>query len=329
MKAVWPVVFLGLSAANLAHADGGGSPEGLAWLDRMAAASNHLNYSGTFVYQHRGLSETSRIAHFVNTAGGVFERLEALDGPVREVIRSNDHVTCLLPSSYTVLIEQRNARLLPALLPESLAGITDSYAVKVGQRDRVAGHECQLVDLEPRDNLRYGRQFCLEVRSGLPLRVRTVNEKNEAVEAFAFTQLRIGGGFDRDKVKSKYAARSRHWRVDRSALNAAKKSVETGWVINNQPPGFKKLMEINRSIAGREGPVAQIIFSDGLAAISVFIEPLPKERHTDTTLTHQGAVNIYTRSYGDRMVTVLGEAPAATVMQIANSLELKTSAAAK
>jgi sigma-E factor negative regulatory protein RseB len=229
MRAVWSVVLLGLSAANLALADSSDSRDGLTWLGKMAGASNHLNYSGTFVYQHRGLSETSRIAHFVNPAGGVFERLEALDGPVREVIRSNDQVTCYLPSSKTVLIEQRNARLLPALLPENLSGVTESYAVSVGRRDRVAGHECQVVGLEPKDNLRYGRQFCLEIRSGLPLRVRTVNEKNEAVESFAFTQLRIGGSFDRDKVTSKYAARSRHWRIDRSALNVTEKSVETGW----------------------------------------------------------------------------------------------------
>jgi sigma-E factor negative regulatory protein RseB len=329
MKAVWPVVILSLSAANFAVADSADSREGVAWLGKMAVASNQLNYSGTFVYQHGGQSETSRIAHFVNPAGGVFEKLETLDGPVREVVRSNDQVTCYLPGAKTVLIEQRNARLLPALLPESLSGITESYVVRVGGRDRVAGHECQVIALEPRDNLRYGRQFCLEARSGLPLRVRTFNEKNDSVESFAFTQLRVGGRFDRDKVKSRYASRSRNWRVDRSALNITEKAVETGWVVNNRPAGFKKLMEVKRSIAGRTEPVAQIVFSDGLAAISVFIEPMPKERSAETTLSHQGAVNIYTRSYADRMVTVLGEAPAATVMQIANSLELRTSAAAK
>ena len=329
MKAVWPVVFLGFSAANIAVADSADTRETLAWLGKMTAASNHLNYSGTFVYQHGGQSETSRIAHFVNSAGGVFEKLETLDGPVREVVRSNDQVTCYLPKSKTVLIEQRNARLLPALLPENLSGINDSYNVRVGGTDRVAGYECQVIALEPRDKLRYGRQFCLESKSGLPLRVRTVNEKNDAVESFAFTELRIGGRFDRDKVKSRYAVKSRHWRIDRSALNVTEKSAETGWVVLDQPPGFRKLMEIQRSIAGRAGPVAQIVFSDGLAAISVFIEPMPKEKAPQTTLTHQGAVNIYTRIYADRMVTVLGEAPAATVMQIANSLELKTNAAAK
>lgn len=326
MRVVWLVVVLGFSAAGVVLADTGDSQEGLVWLAKMVSASSQVNYSGSFVYQHRNFSETSRIVHYVNPAGGVFEKLETLDGPAREVVRSNDQVTCYLPATRTVLIEQRDARLLPAVLPETLTGIMESYSVKTGHGDRVAGHECQTVNLEPRDSLRYGRQFCVEVRSGLPLRVRTVNEKGEAVESFAFTQLTIGGGFSREKVKSKYAVKSRDWRVDRSALNVIERATDTGWVISNQPPGFKKLMEVRRSIAGRAGSVAQIVFSDGLAAISVFIEPMPKERPA-RTLTHQGAVNIYTRSLADHMVTVLGEAPAATVMQIANSLELKASPA--
>ena len=328
MKAVWPVIFLGLSAVNLAAAENGDSQDGLTWLKKLAGASNQVNYLGTFVYQRRGLSETSRIVHYVNPAGGVFEKLETLDGSAREVIRTNDQVTCYLPTTKTVLIEQRDARLLPAILPENLAGIMESYTVKTGPRDRVAGHECQIVMLEPKDSLRYGRQFCVEVRSGLPLRVRTVGGKNEAVELFTFTQLKIGGSFSRDKVKSKYSAKSRHWRVDRTALNVSEQAADTGWVVNNQPPGFKKLMEVRRSIAGRAGSVAQIVFSDGLAAISVFIESMPKARPAQV-LTHQGAVNIYTRSFADHMVTVLGEAPAATVMQIAESLELRTDAAAR
>lgn len=328
MRSVWPVVFLGLSAANFTLADSGDSQEGLNWLRKMAGASSQLNYSGTFVYQHGGQSETSRIVHYVNSAGGVFEKLETLDGPAREVIRSNDQVTCYLPSTKTVIIEQRNGRLLPAPLPERLTDLVENYLVKMGKLDRVAGHECQVIELGPKDSLRYGRHFCAEVQSGLPLRVRSFNEKNEAVESFAFTQLTIGGGFNRDKVKSKYAAKSQNWRIDRSALNVSERAADTGWVLNNQPAGFKKLMEVRRSTTGRAGSVAQIVFSDGLAAVSVFIEPMPKERPV-RALTHQGAVNIYTRSLADHMVTVLGEAPAATVMQIANSLELRTDAAAR
>jgi sigma-E factor negative regulatory protein RseB len=98
--------------------------------------------------------------------------------------------------------------------------------------------------------------------------------------------------------------------------------------VTQQPAGFKKLMEVKRSVAGRAGSVAQIIFSDGLAAVSVFIEPSPGKR-PQQTLTHQGAVNIYTRPVADHLVTVLGEAPAATIMQIGNSLEPRSSTAAR
>ena len=93
-------------------------------------------------------------------------------------------------------------------------------------------------------------------------------------------------------------------------------------------PGFKKLMEAKRSLRGRTGAISQIVLSDGLAAVSIFIEPIPACRLTQSALSHQGAVNIYKRPYGNHVVTVLGEAPPATIMQIANSLELRPQTAA-
>lgn len=328
MKSVLPAVLLGFFVAGPATAaDPADSQEGLTWLKKMAGASRQLNYTGTFVYRNNRQTETSRIAHFVNAAGGEFERMETLDGPPREVIRTNDQVTCYLPGTKTVIIEKRNPRRFPALLPEQLTGVSDSYAVRKEGMDRVAGYECQVIVLEPRDKLRYGHYFCAEVNSGLPLRARSTNEKGEPLESFAFTQLAIGGTFNREMVKSRYAAKAKDWRIDRSGLPVAETPADTGWVLVNRLPGFKKLTELKRSIAGRTATVAHIVFSDGLAAISVFIEPLPSAR-VAPTLSHQGAVNIYTRLVADYMVTALGEAPAGTVMQIANSLELKGAAAA-
>lgn len=321
MKAGWPVILLGLVAPALAAEDAA-QQDGFAWLAKMANASRQLNYSGTFVYQHADRIETSRIVHFVNPAGGEFEKLETLDGPAREVIRTNDQVTCYLPDARTVIIEKRSARRFPALLPEPLSSVAENYVVSVSGKDRVAGYDCQVVLLEPRDKLRYGHQFCAEARSGLPLRARTLSEKNQLLESFAFTELKLGGSFSRDQVRSRYAAKSRDWKVDHSALVLRDVPADTGWTLSRQPAGFKKLTEMKRSIAGRAVMVSHIVYSDGLAAISVFVEPLPKPRPAQS-LSHQGAVNIYVRPVADHMVTVVGEAPAATVMQIANSLEFK------
>ncbi|HET9404989.1 MAG TPA: MucB/RseB C-terminal domain-containing protein [Burkholderiales bacterium] len=295
------------------------------WLKKMASASRELNYSGTFIYRHGYRTETSRVVHYVNAAGGEFERMETLDGPIREVIRTNDQVVCYLPKAKTVLIEKRGKRQFPAMLPDRLTGVSENYTVHVGEMDRVAGHDCQVVVLEPKDRLRYGHQYCADAGSGLPLRARTFNEKKEPLESFVFTELVIGGSFNRDKVRSRYAAKSRDWKVDHSGYPINEVATDTGWVLTRQPAGFRKLTELKRSIAGRAFAVSHIVYSDGLAAISVFIEPLPKVRIAQQ-LSHQGAVNIYIRPIADHMVTVLGEAPAATVIQIANSLELKGAA---
>jgi sigma-E factor negative regulatory protein RseB len=324
------VVLLGLAGA--AHgADNAATADAGAWLKKMASASRQQNYSGTIVYQHGNSVETSRVAHFVNSAGGEFEKLETLDGPAREVIRSNDQVICYLPNAKTVLIEERNrnARNFPALIPESLTGINENYRIRTEEVDRVAGHDCQWIALEPRDNLRYGRRFCAELGSSLPLRAQTMNEKNEAIESFGFTQLTLGGQFSRERVRSKYAEKSRaqNWRIDRSAFSMAPPTpADTGWVLSKPMPGFKKLMEAKRSLGGRTGSVSQIVLSDGLAAVSIFIEPMLQAQPAKAA-SHQGAVNIFKRVHGNHVVTVLGEAPAATIMQIANSVELKQTTA--
>jgi sigma-E factor negative regulatory protein RseB len=331
MRVLLPGVAAGLmlvaGASGLAFAaDNGSSGEAFAWLKKMAAAARQLNYAGTIVYQHHNHVETSRVAHFVNSAGGELEKLETLDGPAREVIRSNDQVVCYFPNIKTVLIEERNrsTRNFPALVPESVHGLSESYEMRMENSDRVAGHDCRWVSLVPRDQLRYGRRFCAEVGSGFPLRAQTLNEKGDAVESFAFTQLTIGAAFNRELVRSRYAdaSRTQKWKVERSGVNEpAAKPADTGWVLTTPLAGFRKIMEAKRLIGSR-GAVSQIVFSDGLAAVSVFIEPAQRPP-AGQSLSHQGAVNIFTRPHGNHVVTVLGEAPAATVMQIANSLELK------
>ena len=92
--------------------------------------------------------------------------MEVLDGPAREVVRNNDQLTCYLPESKTVVIEQRDTRQFPVLLPERMPDILENYSVKKGGTDRVAGYDCQMIMLEPKDNLRYGHSFCAEVRPG-------------------------------------------------------------------------------------------------------------------------------------------------------------------
>jgi sigma-E factor negative regulatory protein RseB len=320
----WWIVVLGFLPGGVAADEV--SREAQAMLQKMAEASQKVNYSGTFIFQHGGKVETSRIAHFVNPAGGVLERLETLDGPVREVIRSNDQVTCYLPGNKVVLIDPRGSRQFPVQV-DQIREIVEHYRVIKGSIDRVAGLECQWVVLQPNDALRYARRFCAELETGLPLQSRTLNEKNVTVESFAFSTLNIGGSFRRELVQSKYATIStrQNWRVDRAALTA-NDSGDSGWVVREPPPGFRKMMELRRSMPGKKGAVSHLVFSDGLAAVSIFIEP-GVDPQRKPVLRHQGAVNIYSHAVSGHTVTILGETPAETVMRFARSLEIRTAAA--
>jgi sigma-E factor negative regulatory protein RseB len=313
------LTLLGAVSCGVAAAESSG--DGMTWLKKIAAASRQLNYAGTFVYQHGRQMESSRVAHMAD-ASGEYEKLETLEGPSHEIIRNNENVTCYLPEAKMVVIEKRTSRQFPALLPEQLTGITDNYSVTKGGLDRVAGHDCQVISLEPKDNLRYGHKYCAELATGLALRARTFNEKGDMVDMFVFTQLIIGSGVTRDMLKSRFAGVSQSWHVDRAGLERSETAADSGWALKSPPAGFRKLTEVRRSIAGRAAPVSHIVYSDGLAAVSVFLEPMPKSPPT-AGATYQGSVNMYVKSSADQMVTVVGEAPARTVKQIAESFAAK------
>jgi len=311
-------ILLVLQFGNGAHADAGESADdAMTWLHKIAAASQQISYAGTFVYHDSRRVETSRIWHFVDTKGE-HERLATLDGPPREIVRDNDDVTCYLPEKKAVLIEKRTPGRFPDLLPTQLSGITENYVPVKAERDRVAGFSCQVILLKPKDSLRYERYFCAELTTGLPLRVRTYNSDHEMVESFAFTELDIGGGnISRKLLKPHFASESRGWRIDRAVVDQNAAAENDNWSIG-QPPGFRQLAAIKRSLPGHP-MMSQIVYSDGIAAISVFIEPMPASPHAPGPASH-GAINIYFKPQADRMITVIGEAPPHTIKWIADSV---------
>jgi sigma-E factor negative regulatory protein RseB len=296
--------------------------QAVAMLQRIADAARKLNYVGTFIYQHGDQVETSRIVHVLD-GSGEYEKLETLDGPRREIIRTNDEVLCYYPEAKIVRSEKRvSRRTFPALLPEDISSITEHYQIRKGNTERIAGFDSHAVVLEPRDGLRYGHKFWAESRTGLLLKARMEDERHTVVEQFSFTQLAIGSGVSRDMVKPSFNVQFPEWRLDRFA-NDQSSTVDSGWTVKSFPAGFRKIMEMRRSKQGNSVPVTHLVYSDGLAAVSVFIEPSASRSRINEGLTRQGAINIYTRTIGDQVVTVLGEAPATTVTQIGNSIAFR------
>jgi sigma-E factor negative regulatory protein RseB len=307
---------LALGFACSAHANPGNDP--LAWLQRAAQAARSTSYSGTFAHTNGDRTSTVRITH-VNVNGEENERIEPLDGPPHEIVRRNDDMFCYFPDAQTVRLDRRvTPGYFPAVLSVAPAAIASSYDVRLGKVERVLGYDCQWIRLEPRDVMRFEQRLCAESTTGLVIRAKTLNEQKQVIEQYTFTDLKLGPHVARSNVKSIFEARIKRWITDSKPREEAKE-VETGWSIASVPAGFQKVTELRRTLPGKRQPISQIIYSDGLASLSVFVEPNSTPR-TEEASSEDGTTTFFVHPKGEYLVSVLGEVPLATAQQVARSV---------
>lgn len=291
------------------------------WLKTMVFAAHQTDYSGVFVYQSGGRVEMSRITH-ITDENGEHERLEGLGGARRELIRNNDQVW-LYSDGHKSRVEKRQIRrAFPALLPEQISTLKENYSVRREEEGEVAGYHVHTVVFQPRDNLRYTRKMWAHYDSGLLLKAAVMDDHGYIIEQYAFMQLNIDGNIDRKWItQDKPSAAEQPQQLQPLPMSGAEYLAESnGWQVDAMPAGFKKILEMRRHFRENKEPVIHMVYSDGLAGISVFIEKTNGLTHLHSGLAGQGAVHVYNRIVGDSLVTVVGEVPARTVIQVADSV---------
>lgn len=270
-------------------------------LQRMATAVNTLSFEGTLVYLHRNRLETLYLEHAIQD-GEVRERLVSLTGPVRTVMREDDEVTCILPNSHPISVKRHGVAqglLHPqGLDPDQLAG---HYAVRPLGAARVAGRQTDVIGVMPRDELRYGYRFYIDQETGLPLKTDLLDTDAEPIEQVMFTTVRL-----MDSPPPVLP--------DTSATSLPRPTKDLGrWRFEQLPSGFKLIVHQGRA-SGQLGQLEHFLLSDGLAAISVYIEP-----DTGAGLdgeTRIGAIHAAGGQIAGHRVTVVGEVPVATVVAV-------------
>ena len=294
--------------------------EAVALLNRIQQAAQRQNYVGTFVHQQGSQVQSSRVTHVVDRSGE-HEKLELMDGQAREFIRNNDDVRCYMPDSKLVLIEKR-ARYdtFPALLTSAPIDIDQYYRLSLEGVDRIAGRNAQLVVLEARDKQRYGYRLWFDKDSYLLLKAQTINEKGLPIEQVAFTNVTIGGTIEASRVKPT-ATSTEGWRTETNRMVPVDLA-QAGWSVTQPVAGFRKVMEVRRAFGGRED-IGQMVFSDGLAAISIFIEPA-EPHDASEGVASKGPINVVSERHGDFWLTVVGDAPAGAVRDMARQIVYKS-----
>jgi sigma-E factor negative regulatory protein RseB len=314
------VVFLATCLYAIPVWSAGESAE--AWLKRINHAARDLNYEGTFVYQHGQQLDAMRIIHRVKN-GSSQERLISLNGSAREIIRNDFVVWCYLPDEKRVVVEHRRpeARRFPTLLPDSIGALSENYTLQLGSTDRVAGRSVQLVMVKPRDGFRYGYQLWADQETGLLLKADLVDRDSNLLEQFLFAQIEIGRNIGDQALRPSHNDDNLDWVAPPTAPSRREPAAAPQWEATELPKGFRLASHRTRDDSARRNLTAHLVYSDGLAAVSVFVERLNSEKPILMEgASRMGAVHAFGRRVDDHHVTVVGEVPAATVGLIAGSI---------
>jgi sigma-E factor negative regulatory protein RseB len=280
-----------------------------SWLDQIGRALREQNYQGTVVMVAGGRIETLAIFHAF-TDGVERERLVTLSGPRRELVRADQRVMLVGAQAGTSVAYDANpgGKWNPTARFADAAKL-EGYRARLGGVERVAGHSTQVVELAAKDGWRYGYRLWLEKKSGLPLRLALLDGAGRTLEQVAFTELDLGRvPADADLRPTGKESMQRVQTLDPGVVS------DPGWRVNSPPPGYTL-----RS-ARRLGSAVQLLYSDGLASVSVYIEPAPPGA-SGQSASRSGAVNAQAAWHGGRRVLAIGKVPAATVEHFVHNVQ--------
>ena len=298
------------------------------WLRKVNDASRHRAYTGTFVVSAGDAMSSAKIWHVCDGVQQL-ERIESLNGTAKSTFRHNDEVVTFYPEAKVVVDEYRESLgAFPELLKSPRISFGGNYQIRELPGDRVVGLDTDVVQLKPKDTDRYGYRVWTEKKSGLVVRLQTLDADERVLEQSAFSEIQLDAPVSMQKLIA-MMANTVGYRVERPDPQKTTLQ-EQGWILRTHTSGFqslgcvKRLLVIPRPAQSVPWTVTHCMFSDGLANVSVFIQPYDARRNAgESTAQVSGAIHTLTLRSGEWWITAVGEVPLRTLQTFALGLERK------
>ena len=314
---VFSVFFLG--SISFSYADNN-SPDPQVLIDEMSKASRDLNYDGIFVYRLGKQIDTMRIIH-KSDEDGIYERLVSLTGNAREVIRDKDQVKCFFPEDKTVIVDKsRLGKLISTYLPSPIRSISEFYSFELAGEARIAGMDSWIVNIRPKDKYRYGYQLWIEKKSRLLLKSELKNQLGVTLEQIMFTQLEVLDDIDDALLQPSMSTNNFIWHNNVKNVSFKIKDKKQ-WKVSAMPTGFTMSGQEEETMTGSLFPVDHLVYTDGLAMVSVYVEKTSQQANVKIGLSSFGGVNTYSKQVDGYQITAVGEVPKATVKLMVDSVK--------
>jgi len=305
----------------------GRNPE--QWLSQMSRAFTELNYDGIFSYYSGSDLSSLRVVHAV-IDGVQRERLVHLNGALREIVRDGDEVACILQPGDEILALEGSIPSGPfaRAFTRRFEAVNKVYTTDFHGVGRVADRTAIRLAITPVDTERFGYRLWLDESSGLLLRSELLDNRGNRLEIFQFSRIDIDQPISEESLQPQTPSGSVISHLTLESSDPLKETVgdrhmhwRAGWL----PPGFEMDSWDIRHAPNSKRSVNTLMYSDGLAAISVFIEDMPPLGAGNVT-SRSGATVVLTQMIQGpddtrHLVTVAGEVPTETARKIAQSIE--------
>ena len=297
----------GLAASDLAPND---------WLAKMGGAVKTTNYEGTVIRTRNGKSEVLIVVHAISD-GVVRERVIVQEGNGLEIVRVGNEVQCILPDQQSVLVEEWNDQnALFSTLPSSDIQFGSEYDVSIVRTERVAGRKSVMLAVRPHDEYRFGHRLWLDMETGFPLQTKLLDDTGVAIEHVKFADISLDEDIESSALAPSISTENFRWFT--TPKRTIVHDVPSPWTSDELPPGFRVISSHQEMLDDGGEPLTHILFSDGLANVSVFIETAGAKRQSSHSRV--GTSNSFSIQIDGYQVTAVGEVPAATVEKIASSM---------
>jgi sigma-E factor negative regulatory protein RseB len=289
-------------------------------LQRMQAASQNINYHGTLIFLQEGQVQSMHVVHRADKEGQ-FERLINLNGVAREVVRKDDLVVCYMPDSKEVMVSRQKfaGNVLSQLADNDFTQLQQNYRFTLGIKERVAGREAQRILIQPKDALRYGYRLWIDVEDAILLKSDLLNEKGESLEQAMFADITVVDHIPEKLLKPTSTGEGFTW-YERESEQHSALGTDSDWSVESLPAGFVVTSRFWHQMPGSSVPSEHWVLSDGLASISIYFEKLVDEVDSFQGGAPMGVMNAFGAVNAEHQITVIGEVPADTVAQLAQSI---------
>ena len=285
-------------------------------LEKSAKASQQLNYEGVFHSQSSSESNSTHVIH-ANIDNKEYCLLKMLDGAPNEVFCSGDMV--YVTSQDGLLIKKRkNQFLFPSVLPSDIKHLKKNYQLSFGEKKRVADRMAQHIELKAKDNLRFNYHIWIDEKNLLPLKLIVTNNKNQPIEQSTFTTIAFSEVIDKDIFEKNINLSKVYVSKNKFIENYVSNKF---WNLKDLPSGFKEVDLISRRVNGLNLLDYQIIFSDGLAYVSLFIRPITRGTEPKEGTVAIGPTNISARYQDGYQIMSVGMVPPETVNTFSGAIE--------